>query len=89
MLGIPEEANIRAEIPKNKTAAILSIILLDSMPSLPDYAALGASAMLWHVFVVGEAVVAIVCHISHLFLEVPNDCSKVRAYFMTHSMKRP
>ena len=36
MLGIPEEANIRAIIPKNTTVAKLSISLLDSMLSLPE-----------------------------------------------------
>ncbi len=43
MLGIPEEANIRAVIPKNTTAAILSLNLLDSMLSLPEDVSLNHS----------------------------------------------
>ena len=43
MLGIPEEANIRAVIPKNTTTVILSIILLDSMLSLPEDVSLNHS----------------------------------------------
>ncbi len=36
MLGIPEEANIRAVNPKYTTATKLSISLLDSMLSVPE-----------------------------------------------------
>jgi hypothetical protein len=43
ILGIPEEAHVRAVIPKNTTVAKLSITLLDSMLSLPEKVSLNHS----------------------------------------------